>query len=92
MDYTSEIPPGTRLRRAWIRGGVAYVDLTRDVERGGGSASMIARVYQIVYTATHFRSVHSVQILIEGLPREALGGEGVLIGTPLRRPPRPPEF
>jgi spore germination protein GerM len=92
MGYVSEIPPGTRLLDVRVERGIAYVNLSREFERGGGSASMLARIHQIVYTATRVRGVEAVQILLEGRLREALGGEGVFIGSPLRRPPRPPAF
>ncbi|MCS7172967.1 MAG: GerMN domain-containing protein [Armatimonadetes bacterium] len=92
MGYSSEIPSGTRLLGVRVERGVAYVNLSREFERGGGSASMLARVYQIVYTATRMRGVDAVQILLEGRLQETLGGEGLFIGTPLRRPPSAPEF
>lgn len=86
------IPPGTRLRGVEIRGRVAYVDLSGDVESGGGSSSMLGRLWQIVYTATQFPRVRQVRILIDGQERGALGGEGVLIDRPLARPAEPPTF
>jgi spore germination protein GerM len=92
LGYSSEIPPGTRLRGVRIRDETAYLDFSGEVEAGGGSASMLSRVYQIVYTATHFRGVEEVRILIDGQMRETLGGEGVLIDAPLRRPATAPEF
>jgi germination protein M len=92
LGYTTEIPAGTRLRGVRIEGEVVTVDLSRDLERGGGSSSMLARVYQIVYTATQFQDIRAVQILLDGERRDALGGEGVWIGGPIRRPDVPPEF
>lgn len=92
LGYTTEIPTGTRLRGVRIHGDVATVDLTRELEEGGGSSSMLARVYQIVYTVTEFPGVRAVQILLDGERRDALGGEGVWIGQPLRRPEVAPEF
>lgn len=92
LGYTSEIPSGTRLRGVRVEGEVAIVDLSRELEQGGGSSSMLARVYQIVYTATQFRGIRAVQILVDGKRRDALGGEGVWIGQPIRRPEVPPEF
>lgn len=92
LGYSSEIPPGTRLRGVRVEGDVAYVDFSRELERGGGSASMLARLYQIVYTATHFRGVLQVRVQIEGEVREAMGGEGVLIDVPVRRPAQAPQF
>lgn len=92
VGYSSEIPRGTRLLGVRIRGETAYLDFSGEVEAGGGSASMLSRVYQIVYTATHFRGVEEVRILIDGQMRETLGGEGVLIDVPLRRPTTAPAF
>jgi len=92
LGYTTEIPAGTRLRGVRIEEEVATVDLSRDLERGGGSSSMLARVYQIVYTVTEFRGIRAVQILLDGERRDALGGEGVWIGEPIRRSEVPPEF
>ena len=40
---------------------------------------------QIVYTATEFSTVKSVQFLIDGQKKEYLGSEGVWIGSPLSR-------
>lgn len=90
--YSSEIPAGTQLRGIVVGGGVAAVDLTAAVESGGGSSSMQARVWQIVYTGTQFPSATAVRILIEGQARQALGGEGVIIEAPIPRPERTPTF
>jgi spore germination protein GerM len=92
LGYTTEIPAGTRLLGVRVRGETAYLDFSEELATGGGSASMLSRVYQIVYTATHFRGVEQVRILIDGQPRETLGGEGVLIDVPIRRPTTVPEF
>jgi len=88
----SEIPGGTAIRSVRIEHGVAIVDLTAGLARGGGSASMLGRVWQVVYTATQFREVHAVQILLDGRRVQTLGGEGVLIGRPLQRQDRMPAF
>lgn len=90
--YSSEIPAGTRLRAVVVGGGVTAVDLTAAVEGGGGSSSMQARVWQIVYTGTQFPAASAVRILVEGQARQALGGEGVIIEAPIPRPERTPTF
>ncbi|MER3455303.1 MAG: hypothetical protein C4304_00065 [candidate division GAL15 bacterium] len=92
LGYSSEIPPGTRLLGVRIRGQTAYVNLSRPFESGGGSASMLARLYQVVYTVTHFPGVQEVRIEIEGQLRDSLGGEGLLVDLPVRRPPSAPRF
>lgn len=89
---TTAIPKGTRLRSVQIRDGVVLVDLSREVESGGGSSSMLGRLWQIVYTATQFPEASKVRILIDGQDREAMGGEGVIIDRPLERPAEPPKF
>ncbi|MCS7234369.1 MAG: GerMN domain-containing protein [Armatimonadota bacterium] len=90
--YSTEIPRGTRLLGVRVRGRTAYVDLSREFESGGGSASMLARLYQVLFTATHFPGVDEVRVEIEGRVRESLGGEGLLVDVPVRRPPTAPRF
>ncbi len=88
----TEIPPGTALLGVRVEGGTAIVNFSKTYASGGGSTSMLARVWQVVYTATQFPATPAVQILIEGRRVEALGGEGLMIGAPLRRPASPPSF
>lgn len=89
---TSAIPSGTTLRGLRIDGVVVLLDLSREVESGGGSSMMLARFWQLVYTATQFSGTPQVRILIEGTAKPALGGEGVLIDRPVSRPPAVPQF
>ena len=88
----SEIPSGTALRGARIEDGVVIVDLTAEFGQGGGSASMRARLWQVIYTATQFREWSAAQILLDGQRVDALGGEGIVIDHPLERPETPPTF
>ena len=88
----SEIPAGTGLRGVRVGPGMVTVDLTSTFGRGGGSTSMLARVWQVVYTATQSPEVPAVQIILDGRRVEALGGEGVMIGSPLERRAVPPSF
>jgi spore germination protein GerM len=90
--FGTEIPEGTRLLGLRIAGGVVYADFSADVESGGGSASMLGRLWQIVYTATQDPLAPRVRILINGQERQAMGGEGVIIDHPLSRPSQPPNF
>ena len=92
LGVTSEIPLGTMLRGLAVAGGVVVLDLSADLERGGGSSSMQGRVWQLVYTGTQFSGVSRVRILIEGQARTALGGEGVVIEDPISRPASIPRF
>ena len=92
LGLTTEIPAGTRLRGLAVAGDMVVVDLTADVERGGGSSSMLGRVWQIVFTGTQFSGVSRVRILIDSQSRKALGGEGLIIEEPIARPASPPRF
>ncbi len=89
---STEIPPGTRLRSLSVRDGIAMIDLTGTIASGGGSMSMQARLWQIVYTGTQFPAARQVRLLIEGQERQGLGGEGVVIDRPIGRPPALPRF
>jgi len=92
QGMTSEIPAGTALRSVRVDGATLTVDLSSDFASGGGSTSMLARLSQVVYTATQFPQIPQVRLLLDGQRVQALGGEGVLIEDPLRRPATPPTF
>ena len=81
----SAIPKGTRLLGLTIKSGTASVDLSGRFASGGGSLSMAARVAQVVFTLTRYSSVHAVQLLMDGSPIEALGGEGLVLTEPQTR-------
>jgi len=82
---SSAIPGGTKLLGLDIAAGVATVDLSGQFGSGGGSLSMQERVAQIVYTLTRFPNVQKVAFRMDGAPVTALGGEGLMIGTPQTR-------
>jgi hypothetical protein len=82
---TSAIPAGTRLLGLSITDGVARVDLSHEFESGGGSASVLGRLGQVVYTLTQFPTVHAVSFLIEGRPVTVFSGEGVVLTEPVGR-------
>ncbi|MFN3359989.1 MAG: GerMN domain-containing protein [Pseudanabaenaceae cyanobacterium] len=69
-----------------------FINLSREFKEGGGSASMIARVTQVVYTATSLNPEANVFILVEGEPIGAVGGEGLEVKQPMRRQDLPLEF
>ncbi len=92
QDLATEIPPGTTLLGVQVNGRIVTVNLSKTYAAGGGSTSMLARVWQVVYTATQFPEAPEVQVLVDGRRVEGLGGEGVVIGAPLRRPLVPPSF
>jgi len=80
------IPAGTRLYSASVKNGVATLDFSEEFEFNPyGVEGYLGQVMQVVYTATNFSTVDSVQILIEGQKKGYLGSEGVWIGSPLSR-------
>lgn len=81
----SAIPTGTTLRDVALEGHTATVDLDGRFDDGGGSASMLGRVAQVVATLTRFPTIERVAFLIDGRPVEAIGGEGVVVDPPLGR-------
>jgi germination protein M len=82
---STTIPAGTQLLGLSIANGVATVDLSREFESGGGSASVLGRLAQVVYTLTQFPSVKSVLFEVEGREVHAFGGEGAVLDGPVGR-------
>ncbi|MCR5613853.1 GerMN domain-containing protein [Treponema sp.] len=82
------IPEGTRLLGASVKNGIATLNFSQEFEFGGINAdSYRAQLMQIVYTATEFSTVDSVQFLIEGQRKEYMGSEElqIWIGSPYSR-------
>jgi len=82
----SLISTGTRLLSASVKNGVATLNFSSEFEFNQyGIEGSRGQLQQIVYTATAFPTVDSVQFLIDGEKKEYLGLEGVWIGSPLTR-------
>ncbi len=80
------IPEGAQLLSTTIKDGVAYLNFNEMFRFNPlGVEGYIAQIKQIVYTATEFESVDSVQFSIDGVRQEYLGPEGVYIGRPISR-------
>jgi germination protein M len=82
--YTA-IPDGSRFLGLRIDGGVATVDLSREFESGGGSASVFGRLAQVVYTLTQFPTIQTVKFELDGAPVTVFSGEGVVLDHPVGR-------
>lgn len=82
---STAIPAGTGLNGISVHGSVATVDLTGRFESGGGSASMRARLAQVVFTATQFPGIRSVQLRLDGRAVTSFGGEGIALDPPVTR-------
>lgn len=81
----SAVPAGTRLLGLTVRGGLATVDLSRRFASGGGSASMQARLGQLVYTLTSIPRVQRVGLRLEGRTVRVFSAEGLILDQPLTR-------
>lgn len=82
---STAIPEGTSLRDVSVSDGIATVDLEGRFDDGGGSASMLGRVAQVVATLTRFPTVNRVAFRLDGRPVQTVGGEGVVVDPPLGR-------
>ncbi len=76
---STTIPPNTLILGVSVTGGIAVVDLSKEYESGGGSASMVGRLAQVVYTMTALPGIDSVSFYLDGEPATAFSGEGILI-------------
>ncbi|MGF1672206.1 MAG: GerMN domain-containing protein [Rivularia sp. (in: cyanobacteria)] len=87
-QFSSTIPPGTKLLGLQINETGIHVNLSDEFRYGGGSSSMIYRVAQILYTASSLDSEAKIYLSVEGelLNQEnPLGGEGIILAEPLTR-------
>jgi germination protein M len=84
-SITTAIPDGSQLLGLSIDGGVATVDLSSEFESGGGSASVLTRLGQMVYTLTQFPTVKSVVFEIESVRKTVFSSEGVVLDKPATR-------
>ena len=82
---STAIPAGTRLLGLRINDRIATVDLSREFEAGGGSASVFSRLAQVVYTLTQFPTVDAVRFELDGKPVTVFSGEGVILDQPVGR-------
>jgi germination protein M len=82
---STTVPADTILLGIDIQDGLATVDLSREFERGGGTASMTGRLAQVVYTVTQFPTVDRVAFRLDGEPVRVFSGEGIILDRPSTR-------
>jgi hypothetical protein len=82
---TTLIPEGTRLLGVDRADGLVTVDLSGEFDDGGGSASMLGRLAQVVFTVTQLSPRDRVRFRIDGKPVEVFSSEGVVLDRPQRR-------
>ncbi len=86
------IPDGSKLLGISINDGIATVNLSREFESGGGSASMFGRLAQVTFTLTQFSSVKSVLFELDGKPVSLFSAEGIILDHPVGRADYDDEF
>ncbi len=81
----SAIPDNTKILNLQVKPEGVFINLSADFKSGGGSASMIGRLAQVVYTASSLDPNVPVWISVEGEPLELLGEEGLMVDQPMTR-------
>jgi germination protein M len=82
----SLVPEGSEILGIAVREGTAFIDFNESFRFNSfGGEGYKSQLQQIVYTATEFQTVKSVQFLINGERRSYLGPESPYIGEPLTR-------
>jgi germination protein M len=84
-EITTAIPAGSRLLNLTIAEGIATIDLSSEFESGGGSASVITRLGQVVFTLTQYPTVQSVLFKIDGRAVTVFSSEGIVLDGPVGR-------
>jgi spore germination protein GerM len=84
-QISTAVPAGSQLLGLTVKDGVATVNLSTEFESGGGSASVLTRLGQVVYTLTQFPSIKSVIFQIEGKTATVFSSEGVVLDKPVGR-------
>jgi spore germination protein GerM len=84
-QITSTIPVGTKLLAAEVKPDGIHINLSKEFTQGAGATSSIARLGQVIYTATSGDRNAKVWISVEGKPLEVFGDVGVEVRQPMTR-------
>lgn len=84
-NYTTAIPPGTKLLSLEIKDTGTHINLSKKFVSGGGSAAMSSRLAQIIYTVSNSSDREPIWISVEGKPLRNLGEEGIIVTQPMTK-------
>jgi hypothetical protein len=83
-DVRTQVPAATRLRNATVKSGIATIDLSRPFVEGTNRTSLVARLTQLVWTATEVKGVTGIRLWIDGKAATSMG-QGVAVDRTLTR-------
>lgn len=83
--YYSEIPKETELIELKETPDRITINFSSEFEAGGGSASMTARLKQVINTSLDSAKTKPIYLQIDGENVKSLGGEGIMVPRPLSR-------
>lgn len=84
-EVGNAVPPQTKVLSVAVKEDGVHVDISDDFLSGGGSASMMGRLGQLIFTATTLNPNAPVWISVAGEPLTILGGEGIEVMQPMTR-------
>lgn len=79
----SEVPQNVKLLGIVESETKIIIDLSSNVQTGGGADSLYSRMKQIIKTALNNAPKKPIYLYIDGKQAEVLGGEGIMITQPL---------
>lgn len=80
------VPEGTEIQGVRVQGGTAFIDFNESFRFNSfGGEGYRSQLQQIVFTATEFQTVQTVQVLVNGEKISYLGPESPFVGEPLSR-------
>jgi hypothetical protein len=82
----TEIPPGLRANSVGVDDeGIVTVDLPREFEVGGGSATMLGRLAQLVASVLDVPGAEGIRLAIDGIAVDVFSSEGIVLDDPMTR-------
>jgi len=82
----TEIPPGLHANFVGVGDdGIVTVDLPREFEMGGGTATMLGRLAQLVASVLDIPGAEGVRLAIDGTAVDVFSSEGIVLDDPMTR-------